>query len=151
VFARSGGDLRQVARALVALPEAWDERNQKLRTPQDWLTASLRGLGADEAERTARGALVALRQPLWAPPSPKGWGDSRAEWADPDSLMNRAELARTMANRAGRGSARIEPTALLEVVDLASTDPLHDVLADESIARQERIALALASPAFQWR
>jgi uncharacterized protein (DUF1800 family) len=150
-FTRTRGDLRAVARALVALPEAWDEGNRKLRTPQDWLTASLRAVGAEEVPQNTRGALVALRQPLWAPPAPKGWGDTRAEWADPDSLMNRAELARTMANRAARGAARVQPTALLELVDVPATDPLRDVLSDASIGRPERIALALAGPAFQWR
>jgi len=34
---------------------------------------------------------------------------------------------------------------------VASGDPLHALLADNSIAADERIALALAGPAFQWR
>jgi uncharacterized protein (DUF1800 family) len=98
-----------------------------------------------------RAALTALRQPLWSPPAPKGWGDTRAEWADPDSLMNRAELARTMADRLNRLADRIDPAALLELVEAAPEDPVHALVADESIGQRERIALAFASPAFQWR
>jgi hypothetical protein len=45
----------------------------------------------------------------------------------------------------------VDPRALLEVVDVASGDPLHSLLNDNSIAAPERIALALAGPAFQWR
>jgi uncharacterized protein (DUF1800 family) len=147
-FTRSDGDLARVARALVALPEAWDERYRKLRTPQDWLVAARRALGAEQATTAMARALTGLRQPVWAPPAPKGWGDSRAEWSDPDSLMNRAELARTLASGPGR---RSDPEALLDLVDAPPADPLRALAADESIARNERVALALASPAFQWR
>jgi uncharacterized protein (DUF1800 family) len=94
-------------------------------------------------------ALRQLRHPLWAPPSPQGFGDSTGEWADPDSLLNRAELARTLARRlAGRG---VEPRLLLEVVDVPSADPLRAMLSDPSIPAEERITLAIAGPAFQWR
>ena len=71
------------------------------------------------------------------------------EWADPDSLLNRAELARTIARRIR--SQRTDPRILLDVVDVPAGDPLHALVADGSIAADERIALALAGPAFQWR
>jgi uncharacterized protein (DUF1800 family) len=98
-----------------------------------------------------------LRHPLWSPQAPKGFGDMTQEWADPDSLLNRAELARTIARRIfrpstlARGAQRIDPRILLDVVDVPAGDPLHALLADGSIAADERIALALAGPAFQWR
>ena len=46
---------------------------------------------------------------------------------------------------------RIDPRILLDVVDVPAGDPLHTLLADNTIAPDERIALALAGPAFQWR
>jgi uncharacterized protein (DUF1800 family) len=105
-----------------------------------------------------------LRHPLWSPQAPKGFGDKTQEWADPDSLLNRAELARTIARRlrastVARGArsvaegraSRIDPRMLLDVVDVPAGDPLHTMLADNSIVWDERIALALAGPAFQWR
>jgi hypothetical protein len=71
------------------------------------------------------------------------------EWADPDALLNRGELARTIARMPyARG---IDPRSLLEVVDVPSSAPLAAMIADTSIARDERVALALAGPAFQWR
>ena len=94
-------------------------------------------------------ALRQLRHPLWAPQSPKGFGDSVQEWADPDSLLNRAELARTLAGRLRAN--RIEPRDLLEVVDVGEKDPLRTLLSDTSIAPPDRLALAIAGPAFQWR
>ncbi|MBT8402809.1 MAG: DUF1800 domain-containing protein, partial [Gemmatimonadetes bacterium] len=106
VFRDTEGDLREVARAVVHLESAWDPERAKFRTPQDWLVALLRGVDSREVPPAVLGVLQALRQPMWAPPSPKGYGDTVADWADPDSLMNRAELARTVSRTAlGRGGA----------------------------------------------
>jgi uncharacterized protein (DUF1800 family) len=149
VFTDTGGDLRAVSSALVDLPQAWDEVARKFRTPQDWLVALSRATGSAEAAETLVPLLRQLRQPLWSPPSPKGFGDTTQEWADPDSLLNRAELARTLARRLR--SARMDPRDLAELVDVQDGDPLHALLADASIAREERLALAFAGPAFQWR
>ena len=149
VFRETQGDLRAVSAALVDLPEAWGEDARKFRTPQDWLVAVFRAFDAAEVSETAMPLLRQLRHPLWSPQAPKGFGDKTQEWADPDSLLNRAELARTIARRLG--GRRIDPRMLLDVVDAQSGDQLHTLLADNSIAADERIALALAGPAFQWR
>ena len=148
-FRDTDGDLRAVSSALIDLPETWDERTRKFRTPQDWLVAVLRAFNATEVNETVMPLLRQLRHPLWSPQAPKGFGDKTQEWADPDSLLNRAELARTVARRLR--ARRIDPRGLLEVVDIPASDPLNGFLADNSIPADERIALALAGPAFQWR
>ena len=140
---------RAVSLALIDLPEAWSESARKFRAPQDWLVAVLRAFGATEVAETVMPVLRQLRHPLWSPQSPKGFGDKTDEWADPDSLLNRAELARTIARRLR--TQRVDPRGLLDVIDAPSGDPLHRFLADTSIAPDERVALALAGPAFQWR
>ena len=156
VFRDTEGDLRAVSAALIDLSEAWSEGARKFRTPQDWLVAVLRALNAQEISETTMPVLRQLRHPIWSPQAPKGFGDKTQEWADPDSLLNRAELARTIARRLrssthARGAQRIDPRILLDVVDVPPGDPLHTLLADNTIAADERIALALAGPAFQWR
>ena len=92
-----------------------------------------------------------LRHPLWSPQAPKGFGDTTQEWADPDSLLNRAELARThrdaVCDAQRDRSARRCSTSWTS----PTSDPLHALLSDNSIAARERVALALAGPAFQWR
>lgn len=148
-FRDTDGDLGAVASSLVDLQEAWDDRTRKFRTPQDWLIAVLRAFNATEVNETVMPLLRQLRHPLWSPQAPKGFGDKTPEWADPDSLLNRAELARTVARRI-RGR-RVDPRGLLEVVDIPPSDPLNGFLTDNSIPADERIALALAGPAFQWR
>ena len=149
IFEKTDGDLLKVSTALVDLEDAWKAENRKFRTPQDWLIAVLRGTGLTRVPPRMGGLLRQLRHPLWAPAAPKGFGDSMQEWADPDSLMNRAELSRSLARRLNR--SRFEPEKILEVVDLPDSDPLRSLLEDHSIGRNERLALGIAGPAFQWR
>jgi uncharacterized protein (DUF1800 family) len=149
VFHDTDGDLRAVSAALIDLPEAWVEGARKFRTPQDWLVAVLRAVGAHDVSESTMPVLRQLRHPIWSPQAPKGFGDKTQEWADPDALLNRAELARTIARRLR--AQRLDPRILLDVVDVPPGDPLHKLLADHTIAADERIALALAGPAFQWR
>ncbi len=149
VFRDTDGDLRAVSAALIDLPEAWSEGSRKFRTPQEWLVAVFRAFNADEVRENTMPVLRQLRHPLWSPQAPKGFGDKTQEWADPDALLNRAEFARTIARR--MRASTVDPRLLLDVVDVRAGDPLHKLLADTSIAADERIALALAGPAFQWR
>jgi uncharacterized protein (DUF1800 family) len=161
-WTETDGDLAEVSRALIELDAAWDPDLRKFRTPQDWLTAMLRAVGARDVPQPIGRLLQQLRQPLWAPSSPKGYGDTKSEWADPDSLLNRAELARSTADRllsAARGRSRggaaagaaVDPARLQEIVDVPAGDPLSTLLADGSIAADERTALVFGGPAFQWR
>jgi uncharacterized protein (DUF1800 family) len=150
VFQETEGDLREVSMALIDLDEAWSPEHRKFRTPQDWLVAVFRAVHGRQAPQQMAQFLRQLRHTPWAPSAPKGYGDTKREWADPDSLMNRAELARTLAGQmAGRGD--LDPRRLLDVVDIADGDPLRTLLADRSIPVPERMALAVGGPAFQWR
>lgn len=156
-FQDTGGNLRELARTLVRHPEAWKDDARKFRTPQDWIVAVLRATGAtvSQGRGTAPGApsvaaldvLRQLRQPLWGPASPKGFGDLEREWADPDSLLNRAELARTISRR-----MQSNPRAVQALATLVPNDAeLQTMIADPSIPLAERGALVLAGPSFQWR
>ena len=149
VFRESDGDLRAVSAALIDLSEAWAGEARKFRTPQDWLVAVMRAFNASEVSQATLPLLRQLRHPLWSPQAPKGFGDKTQEWSDPDALLNRAELARTVSRRLR--VKRVDARGLLEVVDARPGDPLHRFLTDTSIPADERVALALAGPAFQWR
>jgi len=149
VFRESGGDLSEISHALVTLDEAWNPDTRKLRTPQDWVVATLRALHAREAPPSFVNVLRELRHPLWAPSAPKGYGDTVREWADPESLMQRAELARSVSRRIP--GARAEPERLLRVVDVEDGNPLPGMLTDNGVAADERLALGFGGPAFQWR
>ncbi len=149
VFRATGGDLSAVAARLVELETAWDPDTRLFRTPQDWLVAVLRAVHHDEAPDRATGVLRQLRHTVWAPDAPRGYPDGARSWADPDSLMNRAELARSLAGQAPRDDLR--PERLLSVLELSGDDPLPALVHDETIGARERLALVLGGPAFQWR
>ena len=149
-FAETDGDLREVSLTLIDLDEPWAVEHRKLRTPQDWLVAVWRAVRAEEAPPNVAALTAQLRHPLWAPAAPKGFGDLEREWSDPDALMNRAELARSFGRGAGR-APRMDPTRLLDVVDVPPSDPLVGLVRDDSIPVQERVALVFGGPAFQWR
>jgi uncharacterized protein (DUF1800 family) len=149
VFHDSDGDLAAVARALIDEPEAWRADARKFRTPQDWFVAVMRAFGAREVRPNTPVVLRQLRQPIWSPPSPKGFSDAMQDWSDPDALLNRGELSRSISRVPAVGA--IDPTSLLDVVDVPADNPVRAMLADTSIPAPERIALAIAGPAFQWR
>lgn len=146
-FSRSDGDLKAVARALVTHPDTWVADARKFRTPQDWVVAAFRAVELRGAAPNLVVALQRLRQPLWSPQAPKGYGDLEREWSDPDSLLNRAEFARTMARR-----WRPNAAGLAAARDVIAPEPLLvEMLRDGGIPISDRAALLLASPSFQWR
>lgn len=154
-FLDTEGDLRAVSEELVLLDEAWLATHRKFRSPQEWLIAVFRAVGVREAPPALGRMLRQLRHTPWAPGSPKGYGDTRGEWSDPDALMNRAELARTLAGEAfrsrGGGRRRWDPASLLDVISIDDDDPLQGLATDTSIDAEERLALIIGGPAFQWR
>ena len=85
-----------------------------------------------------------LGQPIWRPGSPAGFDDIAANWAAPDALMRRVELAQRFASQAGGVDARALAPRLLP-------GSLSDATAD-AIARAESpasgLALLLVSPEF---
>ena len=148
VFASTQGDLREIARTLIDLEEAWDTDSAKFRSPQDWIVAVLRIAPPPEIQRPVAAAMRQLRHPVWAPPSPKGFGDTLADWADPDSLMNRAELARQLARHLKR--AGWQAKELLSLVPESRHSELRAVLGGD-LSSRDQVALLVGGPAFQWR
>ena len=149
VFARTDGDLKALAMALVDSDEAWRAPLTKMRTPYDYLVATGRLLARipDDPGRTL-GSLNMLGQPLWTPSGPNGFADINAAWAAPEGMKLRLDIA---AQTASRIADSIDPRDLLEVVaaDAASTETRRTIERAES--RQQALALLLMSPEFQRR
>jgi uncharacterized protein (DUF1800 family) len=145
VHLQTGGELGAVTRALVESPEAWAEPTPKFRSPWDWTIAALRGVGAREASRPMLGMLGELGQPPWRPGSPAGWPDGEADWAGPDALLRRVEVAGRLAETAAAAhdARALAPTLLPGVLTPRTA---------AAIARAETpaqgLALLLVSPEF---
>ena len=149
-LAESGGDLGAATHALIALPEAWTPLT-KLRAPQDYALAVLRGVGAgDEAAQPLLGALGQFAQPLWTAPGPNGWPDMAGEWAAPEQLMRRLDWVNGMARRAA-AIGRPDPVEVAEATlgPLLKPETMNAVRRAGSVS--EALVLLLASPEFQRR
>jgi uncharacterized protein (DUF1800 family) len=147
-FRRTGGDLAAVYRTLVMVGAA-STAPGKFKTPWDWTISTLRGLGRRElAPMQAVNLLNQLGQPVWRPGSPAGWSDEAADWAAPDALMRRIELAQRLASQSGAAidareiAPRILPGAL-------SASTATQVARAESAGTA--LALLLVSPEFMRR
>lgn len=141
------GDLGAASLALVDLPDAWTKLT-KLRSPMDYVIACARAVDAAPVKTTlAADVMDGLGQPLWTPALPNGWPDRAADWAGPEALLRRAELANKVAGR--------HPDA--DPADVAN-DCLGPYLRAETLtavrragSRRAAMTILLASPEFMRR
>ncbi|MBO0763808.1 MAG: DUF1800 family protein [Hyphomicrobiaceae bacterium] len=145
-FLDTEGDLKQVSKALVAASEAWESPRAKLKPPSEWLISMVRaaGTGADPARFTA--GQMRLGEPLWRPPSPRGYADDEATWID--GIGQRLDVASIYAELVAGG---VDPRFIIDTVleSTVSDDTLQAVARAES--RQQALVLLFMSADFQRR
>ncbi|MBS0559552.1 MAG: DUF1800 domain-containing protein [Proteobacteria bacterium] len=147
VLRDTGGDLGAASLALIDLPRAW-QPGGKLRTPQEFVLAALRGLDLPADRRPALlGAVGGLGQPVFAAPAPNGWPDRAADWAAPEAMIRRIDWTYALAGRA----AGVDPMQAAE----AALGPLLRAETLDAVrhagSRREALTLLFASPEFQRR
>lgn len=147
-FEKTDGDLAELARTLVASPEAWEPPAAKFLPPYDMVVAFGRAVGWMPDQRQINRAMKILGQTMWSPPSPAGWPDEDDAWIAPDAILERLDLAERVA---ARRAADID-------VPMLADDLLGPVLSQHSRqsveraeSRQQALALLLMSPEFQRR
>ena len=145
-FLDTDGDLKEVAKALIASPEAWMPEQAKIKRPGEWIVAALRATGEAGDIRRIVQAQAMLGEPLWRPPAPKGFSDDNAAWLD--GLAQRLDMANAFAHREGLA---LEPEATMEAAlgPLASAETRQTVARAES--RPQALTMLLMAPEFQRR
>jgi uncharacterized protein (DUF1800 family) len=146
-FLDTDGDLKEVAKALVTSPEAWDAPRTKLKRPGEWIIGALRASGFTPPEiGPVMQAHNLLGEPLWRPSAPKGFSDDSAPWLD--GLAQRVDLANQLARRIG---GQADPREVFEqtLAPLASTETRQAITRAES--RPQAFALLFMAPEFQRR
>jgi uncharacterized protein (DUF1800 family) len=140
------GDLKEVALALIAAPEAWMMEQAKIKRPGEWIVAALRATGESGDIRPILQAQTLLGEPLWRPPAPKGFSDENAAWLD--GLTQRLDMANAFAHREGLA---LEPEAVMEIAlgPLASVETRRTIATAES--RPQALTMLLMAPEFQRR
>jgi uncharacterized protein (DUF1800 family) len=142
----SRGDLSVVARTLVTAPETWTPQPEKFKTPYEFVVSSWRAAGTAPDDPTkVVPALAAMGQRVFAAPSPKGWPEQTADWADPDGLVKRMAWSETFATTAIDGR---DPTILAENALGARLTPLAAKTIARAETRAEGLSILLMSPEF---
>jgi uncharacterized protein (DUF1800 family) len=149
VLRDTNGNLGAAAAALTTLDAAWQPA-AKLRTPQDFVIATLRALDLPQEQRETlnlQGVLAGMGQPYQGAPQPNGWPDRAGDWAAPEAMMRRIDWAYGVSGRVGTR----------DVVDLAALN-LGPLLHDDTLqavrragSRREAMTLLLTAPEFQRR
>lgn len=99
VFERSGGDLAEVARAVVGLDSAWQPMPVKYKSPHEHVISALRAIGVKTLDEGILASYEVLGQRAFGAPSPQGWPDSEDKWLSGESLLRRIEWSHTLAQR----------------------------------------------------
>ena len=142
-FLDTEGDLKELARALVSAPEAWQPIQSKIKRPAEWVVAALRATGRSGDVERIVGGLNLLGEPLWRPPAPKGFSDENAAWLD--GLGQRLDIANTFAQRV---ADQLDPQDIAEkaIGPLASAETRAAIERAES--KQQGLTMLLMVPEF---
>jgi uncharacterized protein (DUF1800 family) len=177
VFLRTGGDLREVMRALFGSAELWAEAfgAGKPKTPLEYVASVLRGAGAEVGQtRAVKATLEQMGLPLYACNPPTGYSNRGADWLNPSSQLYRMNFALDLAAGAvagvsadvyalirGGGGNPDDPRSAAEAIDRvvfgrtlspATLDAASRVGTGGSVPVAVRVAgLLLASPDMQVR
>ncbi len=147
-FRDTGGELAAVSRSLAEAPEAWAAEPAKLRTPYEFLAASVRAASISMEAPQINRSLMSMGQPLWSPPGPNGFPDQTPAWLSPEGIKARLDFAARFAQFVPGGA---KPTDVLEetIGPIASDHTRTAVAHAES--RAQGFALLFMSPEFQRR
>ena len=148
VFSQTKGDLAKVSLALIEAPESWQPDLQKMRSPQEFVVASLRATLLPFNIGQVNGPLRAMGQAYWFVDGPNGYPDRVADWASPEGMTTRLDFAQALAKRI---LAQVNPLDLAGdlIGESLSKDTQQAIQRAES--KPQGLALLFMSPEFQRR
>jgi len=170
---KSGGEIREVVRAIVRSPDFWAAVNvqSKVKTPLEFVVSAVRAVNGvpDSTPRVAQ-RVAQLGEPLFQKQTPDGYGERQEDWVNSGALLARMNFAVQLASGRMPGLAvdldRVVPVtddhvALVSGVDKAvlggamSQQTRQTILKeladvpDPRMARALAVGLALGGPEFQ--
>jgi uncharacterized protein (DUF1800 family) len=142
-FTDGDGNLKELAKTLIAAEESWTPERTKLKHPSEWFISALRLTGAPWVVGRVMSGQALLGERLWRPLAPNGFADDESAWID--GLSQRVDIA---SNFAGGVADRLDPVALVEagLGPLASAETRNTVARAES--RAQALTLLLMAPEF---
>jgi uncharacterized protein (DUF1800 family) len=173
VWKRSGGNIREVLRAIFHSPDFWAAANvaAKVKTPLEFVASAVRAVGGlvDSMPRLAP-AVARLGEPLYQHVAPNGYGERQEDWVNSGALLNRMNLAVALAaNRLPGVTVNLDAALPLDANHASLVDSVNwlilggkmsaqtrkvileqlEGINDPAQARALAVGLALGGPEFQ--
>lgn len=149
VFRKTDGDLGALARALATDAAAWSAPPTKVRNPWELTVAAYRAFARSPSDPgPALSSLNLLGMPLWQPGGPNGFSDDSADWASPEGVKTRLELATQFARQI-KDAPR--PLALVDDILGPTVSAATREAVNRAESREQAYALLILSPEFQRR
>lgn len=165
-FVATGGDLREVYRAIIDSPEFLDARHYRsqFKTPFEFVVSVLRTTGAEiESTEHLAKELDNMGQPIYGCVEPTGYYDEAEAWLDPGVMVYRwnVSIALVLGKLEGvkvgnefteevlQATQETRTKKILEHVLPAVSDTATKKLLLDTGDIREMVALALGSAAFQ--
>jgi uncharacterized protein (DUF1800 family) len=146
-FLDTGGDLKEVAKAMISSEESWTTPATKLKRPAEWVVGMVRATGIVQVDAGRyTGGQALLGEPLWRPSSPKGYPDDEASWID--GMGRRLDVANNFAERV---AATADPQDIIETVFASTVSDDVKQAVGRAESRQQALALLFMSAEFQRR
>jgi uncharacterized protein (DUF1800 family) len=146
-FRDTDGDLKEVAKTMVHSPDAWAQPATKLKRPGEWVISVVRAAGLTQMDpKRFTDGQVLLGEPLWRPPSPKGFPDDEAAWVD--GVGRRLDIANSIAERM---AGRIDPDFIIDTVFASTVSPEVKQAVSRAESRQQALTLLFMSADLQRR
>ena len=98
---RTGGDIREILRAIFHGPDFWAAANvgSKVKTPLEFVVSAARALGAQPDTGPRLSQMVArLGEPLYLHAAPDGYPEKEAAWVNSGALLDRMNAALALAS-----------------------------------------------------
>lgn len=152
-FLATGGDLKAVALALIALPAAWSTPLKKIRTPYELAIAQFRALTTryvGDEYWIFYETLNALHQMVWECPSPEGWPDDSWHWLDPDGMTIRLDTTQLSAWVYGKRFTKSVPALATMLYDKALSAATRERIVGAG-EKNDQLVILFSSPEFQRR
>src|SRR5262249_26322925 len=122
-FRETDGDLRAVVRTIITSPEftAGEARRAKVKTPLQVRASAVRATRAEGPDTPPlQRALRQLGMPLYLCQPPTGYEETAERWVSSGALVNRMNVALTIAERRAAGIS----TPLADSTDVAALGEL---------------------------
>lgn len=151
-FQKTDGDLRSVMTVLLTSREFLSPEfdRAKVKNPFEFVVSSVRATGAEVRNAVPLVRAVAqLGMPLYQCQPPTGYKDSAETWVNTGALVNRMNVASSIASGSLPGVQLSDPPKPDAVVGALSESTRNTIA--KAKTNEQALALALGSPEFQRR